>query len=168
MKQPVRYFAIGLLTASMILLAVFYFEESKASVDDLSADEMIEALKADGYRVVTEAEYITLSVQDEQVEKKGRDEVKEEKADSEAEEKDKSDKDKDKDDKKAKTYTINIKSGMLPSEISEILAENDIIKDAFKFDQFLEKNDYSKYIQLGKHKVNSEMSEREVAEALTK
>lgn len=153
MKQPMRYFSIGLLTASVILLLSFYFfDNSTTGTDDLPVEEMIEAIKADGYHVVSEKEYIALSVNDEDDNKAN---VKKE------------DKKQEKESEK-KAYTINIKSGMLPSEISEILAENDIIKDANKFDQYLEKEEYSPYIQLGKHKLNSEMSTKEVAEALTK
>lgn len=158
MKQPIRYFAIGLLTASVILLLAFYFfDQSKPKAEDLSIDEIKEAIKVDGYRVVTEAEYISLSVNDE--EKNEKDDQKEKKEDA----------DKKKDDKPEKeTYTINIKSGMLPSEISEILAKNNVIKDADEFDQYLEKNEYSKYIQLGKHKLTHDMSNEEAAKALTK
>jgi|SRR5699024_5325876 len=162
MKQPIRYFSIGLLTASVILLLTFYFfDNSTASTEDLPVEEMIEAIKADGYHVVTEKEYIALSVNDEE----------DNKANNQKENKVKNEEDTDEMQEKQsdkKTYTINIKSGMLPSEISEILAENDIIKDADKFDQYLEKEDYSQYIQLGKHKLNSEMNTKEVAEALTK
>jgi len=162
MKQPMRYFSIGLLTASVILLLAFYFFDNlTASTEDLPAEEMIEAIKADGYHVVSEKEYIALSVNDED----------DNKANDKKENKDKNEDDTDKkqeEESDKKTYTINIKSGMLPSEISEILAENDIIKDADKFDQYLEKEEYSPYIQLGKHKLNSEMSTKEVAEALTK
>src|SRR5699024_10952819 len=195
MKQPMRYFSIGLLTASVILLLSFYFfENSTTGTDDLPVEEMIEAIKAEGYHVVSEKEYIALSVNDEDDNKeneKKEDKEKNEKDKKKKEEyekktykvnnkknnkeKDKKEhKDKNKEDKKKeeesdkKTYTINIKSGMLPSEISEILDENDIIKDADKFDQYLEKEEYSPYIQLGKHKLNSEMSTKEVAEALTK
>lgn len=161
MKQPIRYFSIGLLTSSVILLLAFYFfDNGTVSTDNLSVEEMTETLKADGYHVVTEKEFISLSVNDEDESKTDStvdNDQKKENTDKKQEEK--TDK---------KTYTINIKSGMLPSEISEILAENDIIKDADKFDQYLEKEEYSKYIQLGKHKLNSEMSTEEVAEALTK
>src|SRR5699024_718697 len=67
MKQPIRYFAIGLFTAAAILLLAFYkFDTSKANLDNLSTDEMIEAIKTDGYHVVTEDEYITLYVNNEQ------------------------------------------------------------------------------------------------------
>ncbi|HLR40115.1 MAG TPA: hypothetical protein VK091_00470 [Virgibacillus sp.] len=160
MKQPMRYFSIGLLTASVILLLSFYFfDNSTTGTDDLPVEEMIEAIKADGYHVVSEKEYIALSVNDED----------DNKANDKKEDKDKNEEDKKQEEESdKKTYTINIKSGMLPSEISEILAENDIIKDADKFDQYLEKEEYSPYIQLGKHKLNSEMSTKEVAEALTK
>src|SRR5690625_2718167 len=66
MKQPMRYFSIGLLTASVILLLAFYFfDNSTTSTDDLPVEEMIEAIKADGYHVVSEKEYIALSVNDE-------------------------------------------------------------------------------------------------------
>src|SRR5690625_751978 len=163
MKQPIRYFSIGLLTASVVLLLAFYFfDNSTTNTDDLPVEEMIEAIKADGYHVVSEKEYIALSVNDEDDNKAN------DKKDDKNKDKNEEDKEKQEEESDKKTYTINIKSGMLPSEISEILAENDIIKDADKFDQYLEKEEYSPYIQLGKHKLNSEMSTKEVAEALTK
>src|SRR5699024_7950645 len=180
MKQPMRYFSIGLLTASVILLLSFYFfDNSTTGTDDLPVEEMIEAIKADGYHVVSEKEYIALSVNDEDdnkakdnkedKNKNEEDKKKEEEYDKKTyknnnkkknnnkERKKKKEKDKiQEEESEKKTYTINIKSGMLPSEISEILAENDINKDADKFDQYLEKEEYSPYIQLGKHKLNSE------------
>src|SRR5699024_872677 len=158
MKQPIRYFAIGLFTAAAILLLAFYkFDTSKANLDNLSTDEMIEAIKTDGYHVVTEAEYITLSVNDEQDNSKNSSSKQKE-----------TDQTNTKKQTESETFTINIESGMLPSEISETLAENNIIKDATKFDQYLEKNDYSQQIQLGKHKLNNKMSREEIAEELTK
>lgn len=162
MKQPIRYFSIGLLTASVILLLAFYFvDHSSTKTEDLSIDEIKEAIKTDGYRVVTEAEYISLSVNDK------KDSEKDSQEKEKNEKKDDSDKIQDNEPEK-ETYTINIKSGMLPSEISEVLAENGIIKDADKFDQYLEEEEYSKYIQLGKHKFTSDMSNEDAARALTK
>src|SRR5699024_2351322 len=124
MKQPIRYFAIGLLTAAVLSLATFYFSGGFGTkIDRLSTEEMIEAIKMDGYRVVKEEEYISLSVRDD----KQTDAEEDDNAAEEIQEKE-----------SAKTFKVDIKSGMLPSEISEILAENDIIKDAAKFTQYLE------------------------------
>jgi len=174
MKQPIRYFAIGLFTAAAILLLAFYkFDTSKANLDNLSTDEMIEAIKTDGYHVVTEDEYITLSVNDEQDNSKNSSSKQKEKNQTNTKKKNKAEKngnkkENDETQTESETFTINIESGMLPSEISETLAENNIIKDATKFDQYLEKNDYSQQIQLGKHKLNNKMSREEIAEELTK
>ena len=45
-------------------------------------------------------------------------------------------------EKESKSYTIHVKSGMAPSEVSDILEENGLIKDARKYDRYLKKNNY--------------------------
>lgn len=186
MKQTIRAFALGLFTASLIILVVLFATNGgKNTTSNLSTNEMITSLKNDGYRVMTESEYISLSVQydearTEENEKKQA-EHEEKRQEIEGETKDKKDdkaksQDKDKDKEKSKdkekedvrTVTIKVESGMPPSKISDRLESEGVIDDARKFDEYLEKNDYVKYIQLGEHKVETNMTQEEVAKALTK
>src|SRR5699024_3590392 len=141
---------------------------------------VIEIMKDEGYRVVTEEEYITLSLadnneQDAQSEEnnddseQANDNNKEEK--SEDKNDDKSDEDKeDKEDEedKVEKYTIHIKDGMASSEIGELLEENNIIDDSSKFNKYLEDEGYHKGVQLGKFDVTSDMNFNEIAKAITR
>lgn len=189
MKQTIRSFSLGLLTAGTILLMIYYFvEEPKEKAVKMSVDDMIAEMKEEGYRVITEEQYITLSIDKDQVNKdadktqvastksKSDDNKKKEKDDKkdieskDKKSKDDSDKKDNKEDKKdkVKTYTLKIDSGMPSSDIGDMLAANDIIDDASKFNKYLEDKDYSLRVQLGEFKVKSDMSFYEIAEAITK
>src|SRR5690625_4626273 len=62
MKQSIRYFAVGLLTSSVILFFAFSFMgDSAIKVEDGSTEELIDAVEADGYHVLSSSEYISLS-----------------------------------------------------------------------------------------------------------
>lgn len=191
MKQPVRVFAIGLLTAGVIMLGVYFFSNGNIqTADNLSDEELVTLIEEKGYHVLSDSEYIALSVDEQGAtdsqtpqkeeqpttkakaaektnDKKNKDKQKE--ADNKRENNDREDKEKDKEDKeKNKTYTLKIKSGMPSSDISDLLEENDIIDDASEFNKYLEKHNYSEKVQLGKFKVSSDMSLYEIAEAITK
>lgn len=163
MKQPVRAFSIGLFTAGIILLAiVLYFNEPQEKTKSQSQQEMIASLEKNGLQVLTEEEYISLSVQDE-LDKKKKGETKKENKKEE-----KSDAKKDEPEKKVKTYTLEIEPGLASSSsISSKLEENGIIDSASKFNQYLEDNDYSKYVQIGTFELTSDMTFNEVAETIT-
>ncbi|HLQ74060.1 MAG TPA: hypothetical protein VK125_07495 [Bacillota bacterium] len=180
MKQPLRYFSMGLLAASVVLIIIFIVISNMGSdKNKMTTDEMIDALTDDGYRVLTDSDYMTLALSGEQndEEEDAKEENDEENKDDAAEEneesdeeasEDDSDSEEDSDEQTKKTeYTINIKENMLAPEISKVLKENKIINDADKFTKYLEDEGFSQYIQLGKHEVNNEMSERELAKALT-
>ncbi len=63
MKHTMRAFSVGLVTAGLILLGVFYFTGGDNSGQaDLNTEEMITKIEEDGYRVITEEEYISYSV----------------------------------------------------------------------------------------------------------
>lgn len=63
MKHTVRAFSVGLLTAGLILLGVFFFTDGANNAQaDISTEEMIGKIQEDGYRVITEEEYISFSV----------------------------------------------------------------------------------------------------------
>src|SRR5699024_2636377 len=120
MKQYIRTFSVGLFIASLILLITFLFSTSSLNnLANLSDEEMVDHLKDSGYRVVTESEYISLSVQQDKNKDQKNDKNKnsqDKKEDQKANKKDKDqDKDKqndkDKDEKeKTKSYTIDRKS----------------------------------------------------------
>lgn len=187
MKQSIRFFSIGLLTASIVLLGFYFlFGNSKASSKDVPLEEMIAEIESTGHRVVTEKEFIAYTINNEEKEVDKEDSAKEKKESSDKKEtkktddktdkkdkkedkdkKDKKDKDK-KDDKKVKA-TITTDDGVVTQEIADKLVDENIIKDKEKqeFLDYLDDNDYSPYIQIGKFKVDSEMSMKELAETFT-
>lgn len=186
MKQSMRFFAIGLLTASLILLG-FYFmlNGSQASSKNIPLEEMIEQIESSGHRVITEKEFIAYTLSNEnESEKKDADEKKDDKTsdkkEEEQKEKDKKDKDKDKkdtdkkdkkkdDEKKDKVVKAKFttKDGVVTQDIADILIDKKIIDDRQKFLDYLDDNNYSPYIQIGTFEVDSDMSMKEIAEIIT-
>jgi len=189
MKYPIRYYSIGLFTASLILLIGYYFFEPKTTLSDHEAvDEMIDNIEKEGYRVISESEYISLATAknelnalEKEVEKendkaaddKNKDNDKKSNKDKTKEKKDndkKKETGKKKDDKKkneVKTYTLVVEENMVPSMISQKLEENKIIKDAAKFNKYMEDNNYSPYLQIGEFKLKSDMSMEQIAKEIT-
>ncbi len=180
MKQPIRSFAFGLLSAGILLLVMFYFtNDPKNKTENMSTDDMIKSVEAKGYHVLTETEYISVSVNsdenkkstdnssqtkedqkdstsDESQEAKAKKNTNEEKNDSTTEE-----------DNSTVTYTLTVESGMAPSTISGILAENNIIENQDNFTQYMEEEGYTTKVQLGDFELKSTMSHYELAEELT-
>ncbi|HLR80662.1 MAG TPA: hypothetical protein VK119_08850 [Bacillota bacterium] len=196
MKEQMRSFSYGLFAAGIIIIITFFFvDQPKKNAKEMTIDDMIDEMKDEGYRVISEAEYISLAVNEdsdadandeedaEKDDRKSDDQDSQEK-DKQSSSKDEGDdkkkqdrKEKSKDDKKedkkedkksSKEYTLHIRSGMASSEIGTMLAENNIVKDAQKFNKFLKDNDYDERVQLGKFKVSSDMNFREIAEKITK
>src|SRR5690625_1658818 len=179
MKRTIRAFSLGLFVAGIMMVVTFLFSgdnaASKKNAEDLPLDEMIEVMKNEGYRVVTEEEYITLSLadgneQESQAEKDNNEEESSEKeSDESSDGKDKEDKNDEEEEKDSvKEYTLHIKDGMPSSDIGNLLEENDIIEDSSKFNKYLEDEGYHKGVQLGKFKVKSDMSFKELAKAITR
>ncbi|MBY7143369.1 hypothetical protein KFZ56_09965 [Virgibacillus sp. NKC19-3] len=170
MKQPVRSFAIGLFTAGLIMLIVVYFFDPPSNeTKPLSSDEMISTLEEQGYHVLTESEYISLSVNDGS--NSNEDTLSEESESDESENQDAEETDENGSEEDNTTdvdtetsYTLNIEEGMDSGTISSSLAENDIIDDAAEFSQYLNEEGYEEYIQIGEHEVSSDMSFYEIAE----
>lgn len=169
MKQSIRYFAIGLATASLAIFIVYtFFDNNQKQASNESIDEKIEDVKEKGYRVLSEEDYIELAVNSEEENPKDKEDNKDsnKKDDEKNDEKDKKDEDKD-DEDEDESYTLHIKENMLGPEVSQLLEENGIIDDADKFTKMLDDDGYSEYIQLGKHKLTSDMSAKEVAKTIT-
>lgn len=160
MKQFVRSFSIGLFVASLIIFIFYnYFAEPEFDANDLSTDELIDLVEDDGYRVITEEEYITYTVNDEENNKKDDKDNKKKKDDKDSKKK--------KDDKDVEKYTLEIKSDMSSKKIAKLLEKEKIIKDASKFNKFMNKNDYSEDIEPGKFDLTSDMAEKEIAKTIT-
>ncbi|RFA36401.1 hypothetical protein CAI16_05110 [Virgibacillus dokdonensis] len=193
MKQPIRLFGIGLLTAGIIMLGVYFITNgSTQTADSLSDKELVALVEDKGYHVLTNSEYVAVSVDEAKTTAAKNEEQPETKAksteedsknkeendkpksdqDSKKDEGQKEEKDKQKKDEKKekdkKTYTLKIEEGKPSSDISEKLEKNGIIDEASKFNDYLEDNDYSKKVQLGEFKVSSDMSLYEIAEAITR
>lgn len=69
--------------------------------------------------------------------------------------------------KEVKTYTLDIRSGMGTSEVSEALEKGGMIKSASDFESYIINEGKASSIQLGKNKLNSEMSQKEILTAIT-
>lgn len=184
MKGTIRSFSIGLFSAGVIIIvATFLTDQSPGTTnaEEIPFDDMVDVMKDEGYRVVTEEEYIAVSLADED-EQEAEDseeqtedsENNEEKADQDDEKSTSDDKDKkedeDKEDEKEdiEKYTLNIKDGMPSSDIGNLLEENNIIDDGSEFNFFLIDEGYDEGVQLGKFKVTSDMDFEEIAETITR
>ncbi|MCM3738729.1 hypothetical protein M3210_00480 [Oceanobacillus luteolus] len=110
MKHTMRAFSVGLVTAGLILLGVFYFTGGDNSGQaDLNTEEMITKIEEDGYRVITEEEYISYSVASTQQDNSNKKNAEETVDDEDASEEDKSTQkekaDSSKDDKEKEKQT---------------------------------------------------------------
>lgn len=181
MKQPISFFGIGIITACFVfLIANFFIDDTAETAEELSYDELVAAAQKEGYRVISEDDYISMTVNKNGNDEKAEDEANDENQDTEEENKDedaaKEDEEKEKEEKKKeeekkeepKKFKLNVKSGMLSPEISQILEDNDIIDDATAFNRFIEDEGYATYIQLGEHEVTDQMTDEELATVITK
>src|SRR5699024_3486497 len=164
----------------------FLISNSKTYYKKDQLKEMIKKIESTRQRVIKKKEFIAYTINNEEKEVDKEDYAKEKKETSDKKEikktddkedkkdkkededkKDKKDKDK-KDDKKIKA-TITTDDEVVKQEIVDKLVDKNIIKDKDKqeFLDYLDDNDYSPYIQIGKFKVDSEMSMKELAETFT-
>ncbi|MUK87118.1 hypothetical protein GMD78_01730 [Ornithinibacillus sp. L9] len=188
MKHTIRAFAIGLFSAGLSMLIVHYFDEgTKQDLSEIPVEDIIDQLKEDGYRVLTESEFITLTVgnndSDEEVSEQNdeennetevakadddnnEEEAKEDTEDS-AENEEKNDESRE-EQESVKSYTLTIESGMPSSVIGTELEKNGIVDDGRELNQYLDDEGYSLRVQLGEFTFTSDMSFYEIAEKLTR
>lgn len=185
MKLPIRFFSIGLFTAAVLILIVYtVFDKPGNATDNIPVEDLISTLESEGYRTITKDEFISYSLYlDTQKEEQEKEQKQEKEAKKkERNEKDNSNKKDDKIEKKnnedkntdekevkdePKKLTLSINQGDVSQDIANNLKDNGIIDDAQKFSSYLEDNDYSSYIQIGKFEVNSAMNHKEIAEIIT-
>src|SRR5699024_8402683 len=164
--------------AGLIVVITSLFTDNSSSIETIAKepalDEMIEIMKHEGYRVVTEDEYITLSLaknkeKEEQKKKEEKEKERNEQKDKDKEKEKEEDSDKNEEEEESiEKYTLHIKDGMPSSEIGDLLEENNIIDDGSKFNKFLTDEGYDVGVQLGKFKVTSDMNFEDIAKAITK
>jgi len=185
MKHTVRSFSIGLLTAGVIMLIGFYFFGSEtAQTTELTVDEMVPLVEEEGYRIITEEDYISLSLRNDnssandEEEEEGTEQADESEEDAEEEdyteendsneESDEEENEEMEEEEEITTYTLNIEPGMTSSEFSSLLEENNIVEDASEFNQYIEDEDYSLRVQIGEFELTSDMTIYEIAEEITR
>src|SRR5699024_2264610 len=187
MKTAIRSFALGLFVASLLMFGYFFlFENNSSNIEDLTTDELISSIEDEGYRVISESEYVSFSFyKEEQKENNDESDDSSKKKDKPKKDnsKDKKDKDKNKDKKDNKEnnennnnnndnenvikHTFKTEAGIVSQKIADIQYNNKIIDDRDKFAKYLEDNGYSSKIQIGTFEVTSDMSHKELAEVIT-
>ncbi|WP_079708497.1 hypothetical protein [Paraliobacillus ryukyuensis] len=164
MKQILRSFALGLLTAT-VLLGVFYMLDNDKELKDnqtgtLSTEEMKQELEAQGYTVEGIAEQQPEEENTADQKQKDQDQENDNEETSPSEEQQTP-------PKEIRIYSLHIESGMTISEIAGVLANASIIEDENALISFLNKNDYATSIQIGTFELTSEMSIDEIAATIT-
>ncbi|MDC3413385.1 hypothetical protein NC797_10670 [Aquibacillus sp. 3ASR75-11] len=149
MKQTVRAFALGLLSATILLSIPFLLDyRSKETTKNNypSTEQMILALEEDGYNVSK----LSSEVVDEETSEKENDEM-----DNSGE-------------KVEISYTLTIEPGMTTNAIVNELFDANVIDDEQAFLTFLAENEYGTKIQPGEFYFNREMTYEEIAIVITK
>lgn len=179
MRQPIRFFAIGLLLSAILLFVAFtLFDKSdendtKAKPQTISVEDMIEKIQTEGYRVMKEEQYIALTLASDETSQTEADkeDITEEPDETgpefENNEAENTDTEEDIKNHETFTHTFTTNDNVVSQNIADILLDNKIIDDRRAFLEYLEKNDHMRYIQVGKFTVNSDMTYEEIAKVIT-
>ncbi|WP_226583044.1 hypothetical protein [Halobacillus litoralis] len=146
MKQWIQSYSLGLITATACLAITYWNTESQEAVNvptPLTEEEMISKVEEKGYRIVTNEEWAALNAE-------GK--IEEEPASPVS---------------RPITLSMDISPGTTTPEISRKLLETNIIEDAESFESYMEDHEYSRYIQIGQATLTSDMSFKQIAEAIT-
>ncbi|GGD04858.1 endolytic transglycosylase MltG [Pontibacillus salipaludis] len=163
MKHTLRAFALGLLTATSLLAFAYSQQDlNEAKATELSKEDAKALLKEKGYVVLTENKWTKLTEEASSVKETNTNTQDKEETDQKATQDDTSE------SSKVNAYKLSIQEGMVPEDISQALAENNIIEDAEAFRQYLTENEFSRYIQIGEYTVVDQMSFLEIAKIITR
>lgn len=146
MKPWIRTYSLGLITAAIAMAIAFWNTEpstTKVVKEQMNEEEMISQLEQQGYQVVTNDEWQAAQSNQEPVDDSIESQT------------------------SMNTFSIDIVPGTTTDEISQKLIQANIIEDAEAFESFMRENDYSRYIQIGQATLNTGMSHKEIAEAIT-
>jgi hypothetical protein len=169
MKQIIRAFSLGLLTATLLLFVVYQIKTEKPKhelpLEGVSIEEASKLLKTKGYVLLSESEFhelITASEQKSDLEKEKT------KSDDEKTVQEEKESIEEKENPTVIEYTLTIAPGMNSIDIADTLEEANIIDNSEEFQQFLEENGYSTFIQIGDFTLHNQMSLDEIAKIITK
>ncbi|GAA0482450.1 hypothetical protein GCM10008986_04150 [Salinibacillus aidingensis] len=166
MKYILRSFALGILTAT-VLIGVIYFAGDSSSANEeaaLTTEKATTYLENEGLHVVEQKKWKqlnqTLADQQEQLEIVNN-------IDNPAKDDEKTNKDSKEKNKNRITVTIDIESGMATSEVANLLKEKQMIDNAGEFESYLAEHGYEKAVQIGSFEVHSDMDFYQIAETIT-
>ncbi|WP_053219193.1 endolytic transglycosylase MltG [Virgibacillus senegalensis] len=151
MKQPIRAFALGLLSAVLVLGTIYYIEgNSTKSKADISVSSMISQLESEGYIVNTPEEEQAEATEENNNQKKEEEEQEKPESTSPA------------------AIDLRVEPGMNTDEIINRMYEAGIIEDKQSFTDYLSDHDYSTAIQTGEFHIREDMTYEEIAQTLTR
>ncbi|WP_186575780.1 hypothetical protein [Aquibacillus kalidii] len=175
MKQILRAFSLGILSACIVMLITYYLGHDEKQIE-LTTNEMIQKLESEGYFItkksVEETETDQNQSNQESAEKKEENQPEVEEEPNREEQPEIEEDPKVEEDPKAiekdepATYTLRIEPGMSLATIVQMLHAAKIIEDPNEFSAFLEENNYSTKVQIGEFNLTSDMTHEEVAETI--
>ncbi|MYL33465.1 hypothetical protein GLW08_09225 [Pontibacillus yanchengensis] len=164
MKHAVRAYALGIFTATS-LLTIVYFQSGEANESSqpkpITKEKASNYLEKKGYHILSNSEYQSLQETTEEPKKS----KKSNQSTSTKEEQNSENNTASSPEKELLTLTIN--QGMYSKSISRKLNEMGLVEDTKAFNQYLEMNDFSRYIQVGSYELKKDMTYEEIANAIT-
>ncbi|MBD8069148.1 hypothetical protein [Bacillus sp. PS06] len=162
-KNGLRAFASGMILATSILSAFYFFEEDKVVSSEVSDQDVEEYINKRGDLIlIDQTEYESLLQLRETVESQ---QPQEEKVQEEVEEETQA---QEPTDLVITKYTLEIQSGMTSLEIARQLENVEIIEDATKLNEYILEQNLAEKIQIGSYQLTSDMTNQEIAALITK
>lgn len=155
MKQMVRVFSTGLLTASIIIGVVFLIEglPKDQPAEDVAASERIARLEAEGYYVYKEDMEDQVTQLEEEIDQL---ENQQDTLESDA-----------KEETEVTTHSFSVEPGMTVPDIVDELLELELIESEDEFITYLQENELTTRLQVGEFELSDQMTAEEIADHLT-
>ncbi|UOQ47446.1 hypothetical protein MUN88_15435 [Gracilibacillus caseinilyticus] len=155
MKQTIRAFSLGLLTAAIIIGVTYWIESPAAnsSTSATSTEDSIEAIQKEGYFVYQENKNLEIEKLEGQLTNLQTQQDNQESDETQQQE--------------VITTNVSIESGMTLQEIADVLVDNGIINDGEAFITYVEDNDLSTSIQIGEFTLSNQMKISDIAKLIT-
>ncbi|MCZ0704055.1 hypothetical protein J2T56_002297 [Natronobacillus azotifigens] len=173
MKQVLRAFALGLITATLLLGVIYLLEdevEPEIIETTLSNEEMIQQLEQEGYSISEESMYDDSiyedSATDADIDQDNISDENHENEDTSTDEDESTYTTDDHEQDNNNVYILTIEPGMTVSQVAEYLVAAGIIENRTEFIDYLAVNNYGTNIQVGQFELIRTMSLAEVAELI--
>ncbi|MBM7542399.1 hypothetical protein [Amphibacillus cookii] len=152
MKHTLRTFALGLLTATLVIGYQYYLEDDEPEVIevDMSEQEMIDALETAGYYIADSEPIVQEDIAPE---------------DDQVEEDNETDEDTNANDE-SNHFILTIESGMTISQVADYLIVANLIDSRSEFTDYLSEHGYGNNIQVGQFELSRDMTLEEVVETI--